>query len=191
MTNRSSRADIRNPVLALPAARRIQGLSIETRATLAALLRDLTADARRRAQTSWKQNKGPMAVYWKAVGAYARHLSSLIRPVTSTREKESPMATEKEYDEFIGPMLTELAKKASDLGMSFVARVEWAPNEGETTHAGHVTSATQVLTQYAALSRGNIDAMLLHLIKSGVDCSQSTFLYRHVSKIKGDANDTE
>lgn len=191
MIDRSSRADVRNPILALPAAQRVQNLPVKSRATLAALLRDLSADARRRAQTSWKQNKAPMAVYWKAVGAYARHLSSVIRPVTTAKEKETAMATEKEYDEFIRPMLTDLAKKASDLGMSFVARVEWAPDEGETTHAGHVTSATQVLTQHAALSRGNIDAMLLHLIKSGVDCSQSAFLYSYASKIRGNANDTE
>lgn len=191
MINRSSRADVRNPILALPAAQSVQNLPAESRATLAALLRDLSADARRRAQTSWRQNKAPMAVYWKAVGVYARHLSSVIRPVTTTKEKETAMATEKEYDEFIGPMLTDLAKKASDLGMSFVARVEWAPDEGETTHAGRVTSATQVLTQYAALSRGNVDAMLLHLIKSGVDCSQSAFLFGYADKIRGDANDIE
>lgn len=191
MTSRSNRVDVRNPVLALPAARRVQDLPIESRATLAALLRDLSTDAGRRAQMSWKRSKGPMAVYWKAVGVYARHLSSVIRPVGSIQRKGTPMATEKEYDEFIGPMLTDLAKKASDLGMSFVARVEWAPDEGETTHAGHVTSATQVLTQHAALSRGNVDAMLLHLIKSGVDCSQSGFLFGYADKIRGNANDIE
>ncbi|WP_209020919.1 hypothetical protein, partial [Shinella sumterensis] len=106
-------------------------------------------------------------------------------------KKRKPPWQPRENTTIIGPMLTDLAKKASDLGMSLVARVEWAPDEGETTHAGHVTSATQVLTQHAALSRGNVDAMLLHLINSGVDCSQSAFLYSYASKIRGDANDTE
>lgn len=44
------------------------------RAALAAVLGDLAADARRRAQISWTQNKGVMAAYWKAVGAYATHI---------------------------------------------------------------------------------------------------------------------
>jgi hypothetical protein len=39
-----------------------------------AVLGDLAADARRRAQISWAQNKGVLAAYWKAVGAYATHI---------------------------------------------------------------------------------------------------------------------
>ena len=40
---------------------------------------DLAADARRRAQISWAQNKGVMAAYWKAVGAYATHIRRALR----------------------------------------------------------------------------------------------------------------
>lgn len=72
---RSSRIDVRNPVLALPAAREILALDVPARAALAALLRDLGADANAKAETSWKKGKGPMAAYWKAAGVYARHIA--------------------------------------------------------------------------------------------------------------------
>ncbi len=78
--SRSLRSDVRNPVLSLPAAKRIEALPAEARETLAEILKDLNRDARERAQRSWRQNKGPMAVYWKAVGAYAGHLYRAVRP---------------------------------------------------------------------------------------------------------------
>ena len=39
----------------------------------------LDAVARTRAQESWAKNKGPMALYWKCVGAYASHLKRVLR----------------------------------------------------------------------------------------------------------------
>jgi hypothetical protein len=77
---RSSQPEVRNPVLALPAADRLLQLSPEARAAVAAVLRDLSIDARGRAQESWRKNKGPMAAYWKAVGAYSTHLYRVVRP---------------------------------------------------------------------------------------------------------------
>ena len=47
----------------------------DVRGVLARLFYDLASDARRRADQAWFKNKGPMAVYWKAVGAYARHIA--------------------------------------------------------------------------------------------------------------------
>ncbi|GGC90743.1 hypothetical protein [Chelatococcus reniformis] len=76
---RSSRPDVRNPVLALPGARRIASLSPEAREALAEIMADIGADARARAQESWRKNKGPMAAYWKAVGAYAGHIRRALR----------------------------------------------------------------------------------------------------------------
>jgi len=76
---RSNRPEVRNPVLGLPAAKRIETLHPEARQLLAQLLAEIAADARERAQTSWKRNKGPMAAYWKAVGAYAEHLRRAVR----------------------------------------------------------------------------------------------------------------
>ncbi len=72
--DRSLRREVRNPVLGLPAVAALQRLDPRTQAALAALLADLATDARARAQVSWAQNKGVMAAYWKAVGAYATHI---------------------------------------------------------------------------------------------------------------------
>jgi hypothetical protein len=76
---RSNRRKVRNPVLALPAAQRLLAMGPEVRADLAELFRELNLDARQRAQVSWKQNKGPMAVYWKGVGAYAKHICRVLK----------------------------------------------------------------------------------------------------------------
>lgn len=72
---RSTRADVRNPVLALPAMAGLQALPAETRAALRALLLDLGSDSRARAETCWRKHKAPMAAYWKAVAVYAGHIA--------------------------------------------------------------------------------------------------------------------
>lgn len=80
MSDRSLRSDVRNPVLGLPAIQGLQSLPPETRTLIAGLLKDLVSDARERAQESWRKNKGPMAAYWKAVGAYGEHIRRAVRP---------------------------------------------------------------------------------------------------------------
>lgn len=82
MVDRSNRREVRNPVLALPAVKRLVELPPETREVVEAILADLVADARARAQTSWIKNKGPMAAYWKAVGAYAEHFRRVLKQST-------------------------------------------------------------------------------------------------------------
>ena len=77
---RSQRREVRNPILALPAARRVQALSPEQRAVLAEILEALGEDARQRAQDCWTRHKAPMAAYWKACSVYARHLARVLRP---------------------------------------------------------------------------------------------------------------
>ena len=77
---RSTRPEVRNPVLGLPAVERLLALPPESREAIAALMGDLSHDARVRAQESWRKNKGPMAAYWKAVGAYATHIRRAVRP---------------------------------------------------------------------------------------------------------------
>ena len=77
---RSARREVRNPILALPAARRVAALPDPARALLAALLRDLADDAAQRAQDCWRRHKAPMAAYWKACSVYARHLARVVRP---------------------------------------------------------------------------------------------------------------
>jgi hypothetical protein len=75
VTARSSLAIIRNPVLALPAAQAILAQPLDLRLALAALLMDLGADAAAKAQHSWRRHKAPMALYWKCVSVYARHIA--------------------------------------------------------------------------------------------------------------------
>jgi len=79
MAERSNRREVRNPVLALPGIKRLQALPPDTRAAIVELLADIVSDARDRAQRSWLKNKGPMAAYWKAVGAYAEHIRRAIK----------------------------------------------------------------------------------------------------------------
>lgn len=79
LIDRSARREVRNPVLTMPAARQVGGLPADARAALDAFLRDLATDAAERAQRSWRQNKGPMAAYWKAVSVYAKHLRAAVR----------------------------------------------------------------------------------------------------------------
>ena len=76
--DRSVRREVRNPVLALPAARRLQDLAPRTRAALADVLGEMSVDARRRAEASWRANKAPMAAYWRAVCTYANHIRRVV-----------------------------------------------------------------------------------------------------------------
>lgn len=86
---RSSRAVVRNPVLGLTSFQRLASMPLEVRTALADVLAELARDARSRAQASWTANKGPMAVYWKAVGAYAGHVSRALRRGTRTTRRRS------------------------------------------------------------------------------------------------------
>jgi hypothetical protein len=72
---RSNRREVRNPVLALPAAQRLLAAPADVRQLLRDLLLDLRDDARIRAAECWRRHKAPMAVYWKAVSVYANHMA--------------------------------------------------------------------------------------------------------------------
>lgn len=72
-------AECANPILALPALQGILALDPAVRAALRALLLDLRADARQRAETSWRSRKAPMAAFWMALSVYAGHLALLLR----------------------------------------------------------------------------------------------------------------
>jgi hypothetical protein len=79
MTERSNLREVRNPVLALPAARKIMALSPEVRAVLAELFGELAADCRDRAEKCWRTHKPPMAAYWKACAVVAGHVRKVLR----------------------------------------------------------------------------------------------------------------
>lgn len=65
----------RNPVMTLPAYRRLHELPGPARQSLLEVLRDLAAQAESLAEHSWRTRKGPMAAYWRAVAVYARHIA--------------------------------------------------------------------------------------------------------------------
>src|SRR3990167_4102306 len=85
-------------------------------------------------------------------------------------------ATEQQYDEIIAPMLLEVARKCEELWMALVARVEWGPEDSGITQINNdAASVAQRLTQIAAHSKGNIDALCMSLIRH-FDVSQSVVL---------------
>jgi len=87
------------------------------------------------------------------------------------------MATEQEYDDIIAPMLADVARRAEELGMSILARVEWEPGETGITQAGSMASVGQNMAYYAIHSHGNIDKMILSMQRAGIDFSQSIYLH--------------
>lgn len=76
---RSTRTEVRNPVMALQAMKKMQALSPETRKEMRLMLAELGADARSRAEKCWRTHKAPMAAYWKAVAVYAGHIGRALR----------------------------------------------------------------------------------------------------------------
>lgn len=76
---RSKKAEVRNPLIGLPASRRIKELPSDARAAIAELLTELASDAAIRAEKAWAKSKGPMAAYWKAVAVYAKHARVLCK----------------------------------------------------------------------------------------------------------------
>lgn len=76
--SRSSKPDVRNPLLALPAAQAMLALPPEARLALKLLLKDLSKDCRKRAIKAWESHKAPMATYWKAQAVYANHAQRLL-----------------------------------------------------------------------------------------------------------------
>jgi hypothetical protein len=57
----------------------MQKLPVEQRHAMRALLREVSADARERAELAWRKHKAPMAAYWKAVAVYAGHTARALR----------------------------------------------------------------------------------------------------------------
>lgn len=86
MRPRSSRPEVRNPILALPASDRLRTIDPETRSIIHGILLELQADARGRAEESWRRHKAPMAAYWKAVSVYAGHIARAL----NTRSTGTP-----------------------------------------------------------------------------------------------------
>jgi hypothetical protein len=79
---RSSRPEVRNPLLALPAARELAALLAEEPELARRVKRlalDLKAQCRANEAEAIRKRKGPMVSYWMSTGTWCRHLSALIR----------------------------------------------------------------------------------------------------------------
>ncbi len=74
MSDRSNRAEVRNPVLALPAMQDLMALEPGTRALVRRMIQDLRAQANLKAAASFATCKWMMFAYWKIVGVYANHI---------------------------------------------------------------------------------------------------------------------
>ena len=112
MTCRSSRAEVRNPVLGLPAARLLQAMPADTRTLLAVLLLDLAADARHRSRSSWESRKVFVAAYWATVAVYAGHVARVLGGIRQRGASRKPFRiAQKGYAELAAASW----KEASDL----------------------------------------------------------------------------
>lgn len=81
-------------------------------------------------------------------------------PFSRPRHRRRPISgAELRYDDIIAPMFKEVADRCRELGMDLVRRVEWGHGEAVITLQGRTDSIGQMLTRYAALSRGNVDSM--------------------------------
>lgn len=96
------------------------------------------------------------------------------------------MTNEQIYDAEIAPKLLEISKRCQELGFAFVANVEWEVGETGRTEfcpatdgTGTRPSAKQLLVHYAARCHGNIDAMLMAVVRDAEKFGHSSmYLYR-------------
>ena len=72
-----------NPLFDLPSAKALLERPLDERLALAAIFRDLRAQANVEAEKSWAKRKGPMAAYWRAVSTYARHTAHALGQSTT------------------------------------------------------------------------------------------------------------
>jgi hypothetical protein len=79
--NRSSRPDVRNPILGLDEAAAIAALPAESKAALRALLIGLSKQCRANAEKAWRTHKAPMAAYWKSNAVWSRHIAAALATV--------------------------------------------------------------------------------------------------------------
>lgn len=94
---------------------------------------------------------------------------------------ETDMTKEEIYDSEIAPVLLKLVNRCQEVGMSFVACVEYDPaNQGygrtefQMPDEGGKLSAAQRLVHWAARSEGNIDKLMMACDKHGREHGHSS-----------------
>lgn len=80
MAPRSSRREVRNPILALPAAQAIlASLTPDQRVAMKRLFRELKGQCRQKEAEAYAKRKGPMTAYWMAAGTYSGHIANVLK----------------------------------------------------------------------------------------------------------------
>lgn len=89
---RGLRADVRNPVLRLPAMQEILALPPDapiSRRQVGLIVRQLADQANAEAVRSQRKNKHMMVAYWKVASVYAKHVARAIDPTTTRKRSVS------------------------------------------------------------------------------------------------------
>lgn len=83
--------------------------------------------------------------------------------------------SEKIYDEEIAPELLKLANRCRELGMSFIAQVEFEHGEtGRTDSECPGASCKQKIVHWAARAEGNVDRLFLAVDRHGKEHGHSS-----------------
>jgi hypothetical protein len=86
--DRSSRPEVRNPLLGLPSAARALEMPDAARDWLIEFLGDIRSDALVKAVKSWESYKAPSAMYWRIVAVYAGHIAKVLRKVAEMKDSQ-------------------------------------------------------------------------------------------------------
>jgi hypothetical protein len=108
-----------NPLLGLPAGKKLLALPAADRARIEAVMRELREQANDLAELSWKRRKSPMATYWRAVSTYARHLAHALSGGRQDQLPPVPDATDA-----TAQMLREAGFEAEDVRDALRAALE-------------------------------------------------------------------
>lgn len=89
--SRSSRPEVRNPLLALPSATRALDMPDEARTWLIAFLYDIRKDAQVKAVKAWESYKAPTAMYWRIIAVYSGHIAKVLRKVGEVKAEREKL----------------------------------------------------------------------------------------------------
>jgi hypothetical protein len=93
------------------------------------------------------------------------------------------MTNEELYDAEVAPILLKAAQRCKDFGFSMIASVEFGSKEGDIgrteIRSPERPSAQQLLVHYASRCNGNVDSMLMQVIR---DCEKygHSSMYLHI-----------
>lgn len=91
----------------------------------------------------------------------------------------TPEQREEFYDAEIAPALASLAARCHENGMAFVALVDWSPEDvGATVQLVERSSPQARWARYAALCRGNVDTLIMALMKEAGTSGHSSMCLR-------------